>query len=199
MTDPAVEVVDGRRARRERNRVAVIDAMFALLAEGHFPPGVEDVAERAQVSVSSVFRYFESLDDLQQVTIERYFERFDHLFVVPTPDDDGLDARIDALVDSRLDLYEAIAPIARMARVRASEQPRIAETLAETRRFMTDQLRGHFAAELRDRKRTDASDRLAAVDALTAFEAWDLLQGTHGRRRHEIRRAWVTGLRALLN
>jgi hypothetical protein len=86
-----------------------------------------------------------------------------------------------------------------MARVRAIEQSRIAETLAETRRFMTEQLRRHFDPELRDLEPTDASDRLAAVDALTAFEAWDLLQGTHGRRRHEIRRAWVNGLRALLN
>ena len=194
----ADEVSDGRRVRRERNRVAVIDAMFELLTEGHFPPAVEDVAARASVSVSSVFRYFENLDDLQSQTIERYFERFASLFEVPDVPDGDLDARIEALVDARLDLYETIAPIARMARVRAADQPRIAASLAETRHRLTDQVRRHFEPDLRGRGRAEADDRVALVDACTAFEAWDLLQGTHERSRRLIRRAWVLGLRALL-
>lgn len=194
----ADEVSDGRRARRERNRVAVIDAMFELLAEGHFPPAVEDVAARAGVSVSSVYRYFENLDDLQGQTIERYFERFDALLEVPAVPDGDLDDRIEALVDARLDLYETIAPIARMARLRAADQPRIAASLAETRRRFTEQVRRHFEPDLRGCGRAEADDRIALVDACTAFEAWDLLRGTHERGRRLIRRAWLLGLRAVL-
>lgn len=188
---------DGRRARRERNRTAVIDALFALLQEDGRMPTVEEVATRAEVSVSSVFRYFDSLDDLHEETIARYFERFAPLFELPTGGADR-DARIASLVEARLDLYEAIAPIARMARTRAADQPRFARSLAETRRSLADQVRRHLAPDLVGLARAEADDRAALVDALTAFEAWDLLGGVHGRSRRRIARAWTAGIAALL-
>lgn len=188
---------DGRRARRERNRTAVIDAMFALLEEGHLPPSVEQVASRAEVSVSSVFRYFESLDDLQEQTIARYFERFAPLFEVPAVDGDR-DARIAALVDARLALYERVAPIAQMARVRAAGEARFARALLETRRRMADQVGAHLAPDVAHLGRAEADDRIALVDCLTAFESWDLLTSTHGRSRRLVRRAWLTGIAAIL-
>jgi AcrR family transcriptional regulator len=192
-------IADGRRARRERNRAAVIDAMFELISEGHLPPPVEALAERAGVSVSSVFRYFDSLDDLLQQTVTRYFERFAPLFEVLPASDGDLEARVVALVDARLDLYEAIGPIARMARIRAADQPKLAAVLAETRRNLEAQVRAHFASDLAGRADADADDRVALVDSLTAFEAWDLLTGTHGRDRHLVRRAWIAGLHDLLS
>ncbi|HEU5084980.1 MAG TPA: hypothetical protein VFU14_16685 [Acidimicrobiales bacterium] len=197
MAPDAPNAADGRRARRERNRVAVIDAMFALLEERHVPPTVEQVAARAEVSVSSVFRYFDSLDDLQEQTIARYFERFAPLFEVPAVEGDRA-ARIAALVDSRLRLYERIAPLAQVARVRAAEQPRFSRTLLETRRRMAGQVREHLAPDLAHLGRAEADDRVALVDCLTAFEAWDLLARTHGRSRRLIRRAWTYGIEAVL-
>lgn len=175
----------------------MIDAVFELLTEGHITPSVDDIAERAHVSVSSVFRYFDNLDDLQRQTIERYFERFAARFEIP-PTAGDLDARIVALVDARLALYEAIAPIARMARVRANDHPVIAGTLSETRRTHRAQLWAHFATDLRDLGRAEAEDRIDLVDALTAFESWDLLHTTHERSRRRIRRAWLTGVGAVL-
>lgn len=189
--------VDGRRARRERGRASVVDAMFGLLQEGHYPPTVEAVAERAGVSASSVFRYFDSLDDLQHRTVERYFERFAPLFTVPSLGQGDLAGRITRLVEARLDLYEAIGPLARLARARALDTPRLARSLAETRVMLAGQVAEHFAAELAPRSPADAEDLVDAVDALTSFEAWDLLRTTHGRSRPQVRRAWVAALRAL--
>ena len=189
---------DGRRARRERNRAAVIDAVFELIVDDHVPPAVESIAARAGVSVSSVFRYFDSLDDLLEQTVARYFDRFADLFAVPPVPDGDLDDRIAALVSSRLDLYEAIGPIARIARLRAAEQPRLAEVLADTRRTFEDQVRAHFAVDLTGLRRSEADDRIAVIDCLTAFESWDLLTSTHGRSRGRVERAWTTGARAVL-
>lgn len=197
MPEPSTAAADGRRARRERNRTAVIDAMFELIREGSLPPAVAEVADRAGVSVSSVFRYFENLDDLHRETIRRYFERFAPLFELPEPSGTTED-RVAGLVDARLDLYETIGPIARLSRVRAAEQPQLAETLAETRQRFADQVRSHFADDLAGQAPADAEDRAALVDALTSFEAWDLLQGTHGRSRVRLRRAWIAGVSALL-
>ncbi len=190
---------DGRRARRERNRTAVVDAVFALLQEGHLPPPTELIAERAGVSVSSIFRYFVDLDDLQRETIDRYFERFAPLFVVPDTGEGTLDDRIARYVDARLNLYETTEPIARMARFRAVEHDVMARTLWETRASLASQIRDHFAPELQARSRAEADDLAGAVDVLTAFESWDLLRTGHGRSRVQIRRAWTRGIRALLS
>ncbi len=54
------ETVDGRRARRERGRIAVSDAVIDLAFEGNANPTAEQVAKRAGVSVASLFRYFET-------------------------------------------------------------------------------------------------------------------------------------------
>jgi len=187
---------DGRRARRERNRAAVIDAVLELIREGRIPPAVEEVAARAEVSVSSVFRYFDDLDDMHAQTVARYFERYDPLFEVPALPDGTTDERIAALVDSRLDLYEAVAPIARWARLQAATQPTIARNLRGTRRRLAGQVGEHLAPDLGER--ADGADLVAAADALTSFESWDLLRHAHGRSRASVRRVWVVALRALL-
>lgn len=189
--------IDGRRARRARGRDAVIDAVFTLLQQGQLRPDVDAVAERAGVSVSSVFRYFDNLDDLYRATIERYFDQFAPLFAVPATGQGPLDDRIARFVDARLALYQAIGPIARAARARAGDHPHLAHTLQDTRVMLAGQVREHFAPELSSRTSARADDLVALIDSLTSFEAWDLLTGSHRRTRPQVRRAWRAGLEAL--
>ena len=189
---------DGRRARRSRNRAAVVDALFDLLVEGVAPPSAEQIATKAGVSISSVFRYFDGLDDLQRQTVDEYFTRFAPLLAVPELGEGPLPDRIDRFVDARLALYPAVAPIARLARARAYDHVRIAKSLAEARDAFTGQIRQHFADELRQASAARADDLAELVDVLTAFESWDLLRTTHGRSDAQIRRAWTGALTALL-
>lgn len=190
--------VDGRRARRERGRAAVVDALFELIQERHVLPGVEAIAERAGVSVSSVFRYFSGLDDLREHAIERYFERFAPLFEVADLGEGPLDDRIARLVDTRLDLYDAIAPIAHIARLRALEMPRFATTLAQTRAGSATQIRTHFAEECNEHTPARADDLAAVIDSLISIESWELQREAHQRSRQQIRRAWTDALTVLL-
>ena len=189
---------DGRRARRDRNRAAVIDAVLELLAEGEPMPATEAIAERAGVSVSSVFRYFDGLDDLHRQTIERHAERFGHLFELPGLGDGTRDERITRLVDARLALHEAVAPIARAARSQVREGHPIGDQLAEIRRRMRSQVRAHFAEELAPMPRAVADDVVDAIDALTSFEAWDLLRRGAGRSQARVGRTWQVAVAALL-
>ena len=101
-TEPAP--IDGRRARRERGRETVIDAVFALLEEGKIPVTAELIAERSGVSVASIFRYFDGLADLQVQTYRRFRDRFEPLLRAAT--EGGRDERIAVFVDARLELYE---------------------------------------------------------------------------------------------
>lgn len=186
--------VDGRRARRDRNRAAVIDALFQLLHEGVASPSAEAIASGAGVSVSSLFRYFESLEDLQEQTIAAHFDRFGPLFEIPAIGEGSRDERIARLVDARIALYGSIAPVARLARARALVQPRIAQTLDGTRLSFSTQARAHFAIELGARPGTEVGDIVDLVDTLTSFESWDLLRSTKGRTDRQIRRSWVRGV-----
>ena len=90
--------LDGRRLRREHGRIAVVDAMIDLVLAGRTPPTTEEIAAHAGVSTASVFRYFDSLDDLRREGIQRYLERYDHLLDVPEIGEHDLDRRIAALV-----------------------------------------------------------------------------------------------------
>ncbi len=198
MTIEAEAAVDGRRARRDRNRAAVIDALFSLLDEGETSPAAESIAGRAGVSVSSLFRYFEGLDDLQEQTIEAHFARFGSLFEVPSIGSGSLAERIGTFVDARLALYRSIAPVARLARARAVDHAAIAAKLAETRSRFADQIRSQFAPELDALSPARRQDVADLIDALTSFESWDLLHATHGRTERGIRRTWVAGISALV-
>lgn len=198
MTPSPTRSPDGRRARRDRNRDAVIDAVLELLAEDPRPPTPQDVAARAGVSVASLFRYFDGLDDMARQAVERHVERHGPLFGIPAIGEGALDDRIDRFVDARVTLYETVEPVARLARARASEHPAIAERLVEVRARFRRQIRRHFAPELDGLARPRVDEIVDLVDSLTAFESWDLLRSGARRSNDRIRRTWVTGLGALL-
>lgn len=191
-------VPDGRRARRERNRAAVVAAVLELLEQHGALPSTEAIAEHAGVSVSSVFRYFDDLSDLQQQVIDRHFDRNAALFELPRIGSGRLEERVGRLVEARVGLYRSIAPIARFARARGLDHPLIAQRLAATRSMFADQVRVHFGPELRALPPARADDLVALVDSLTSFESWDLLRSVHGRSDRQIRRGWTTGLASML-
>ena len=188
--------IDGRRARRERGRVAVIDAMFELLQEGKVPPGVELIAERSGVSVASIFRYFQGIDDLQFQTFQRFRERFEPL--VRTSVDGDLAARTTSFVQSRLDLYEQAGAIMAVGRLRALEHQPLVEASAQMRGVLADQVRTTFAHETAGSSPGRTADLVAVIDALTSLESWDVMRKTHARSRPQIARAWTQGIRALV-
>lgn len=190
--------VDGRRARRERGRLAVVDATVDLIQEGHAPPTAEAVAARAGVSVSSLFRYFDSLGDLQQAAVARFLDRYADRYVVPDLGGGDRAARIARYVATMDSLFELVGPVARLVRARALEHPHLEQELRRVRRLLADQVGAQFAPEL-DRLTPAARDDLVSlVASMTSFEAWDLLRRELGRTRRQVRRTWTAALDALL-
>jgi len=53
-----------RTRQRERTRMAIVDAVADLVQSGNTTPTIDDVAEAATVSRATIYRYFESIDDL---------------------------------------------------------------------------------------------------------------------------------------
>jgi len=172
--------VDGRRARREQNRGAVLDALAELYREGNYEPGAAEIAERASLSPRSLFRYFDDVDDLNRATIDRQLARARPLLAVDARPEDPTATKVDRLVQARLRLYEAIAPAARAARICAWRHPVMAEQIANTRSYLRHQLERLFAPELEALGPDRARAALAAVDALCSFEAVELLRDGPG-------------------
>lgn len=191
--------IDGRRARRERSRVAVIDAVFTLVRNGKVPPIAEDVAEQAGVSVSSIFRNFDGLDDMQRQAFDVFRERYAHLFD-PVVDSAAPRAeRVAKHVRARLDLLTVAGPMMQIARQRALDYQPIAEGVGRGRSQLSDQARAHFASEAAQLSPAGAANLLAVIDAMTSPEAYEVLQAAHGRSDRQISRSWNCSLTAILD
>jgi AcrR family transcriptional regulator len=176
----------------------VVDAAFALILEGKAPPSAQDVAERAGVSVSSVFRNFDGLADLQRQALDRFRSRYSHFVVARPAPGAGLESRIGLFVRTRVGLYERAGPLLMLARIRALDHRAMLEAVADNRAALAAQTRECFQAEIAGRTTADASGLLSLLDALASPEAYDLMTRTHCRSSRQITRSWRLGLRALI-
>ena len=192
------DTVDVRTRRRLRGRAAVTDAMIDLVLAGHLPPSVEQLADRSGVSIASIFRYFDGLDDLRRAATELYFERYEHLFEVPDIGEGTLPERIARLVDVRLRLYDVAGPVGRLVRLRAHDDPTARENLTRLRNTFTDQLRHHFHDELSVFDPELRVDLVGVMTTLTSFESWEQLRDHERWAASDIRRAWTSTLTHLL-
>jgi len=183
--------VDGRVARRERGRLAVTNAVIDLVFEGHSPPAADQITERAGVSTASLFRYFETLDELREHATRHYFERFSHLFTVPNIGIGTLEERIDSFVEARADQHQTTAPMARLMRYKAFEVSELDATLHRLRATQADQVRMHFDHELERLNTEFRGDAAATITTATSFESWDQFSNDHGRSQAQIKRAWI--------
>lgn len=190
--------VDGRTARRERNRSEVVDAALALVDEGELDPSIEQLTKRSGLSARSIFRYFEGLDDLRRAVIQRHFERIEPLVTGPDTDGGPLDVRIRRFVDTRIKVNETIAGTARTARLRAPYAPVIAEDISRYRKVLDAHVREHFAPEIKARSRAEADDLAAVIDVIVSVDGWNLMVSEYDRSRTQVRRAWTYALEALL-
>ena len=190
--------VDGRHARRERNRAAIVEAVFSAILDGKVPPSVDDVAERAGVSVSSVFRNFDGLDDLQRRAFDRFQHQYDHLFVAMPAEGADRASRIEHFVRMRVDLYDSAGPLMHLARQRALDYQPMADGVARMRSRLADQTHRHFHPEAGALTSARAADLIALIDATTSPEAFEVIRGSHARTARQVARAWIGALTILL-
>ncbi|MBX3286327.1 MAG: TetR/AcrR family transcriptional regulator [Actinobacteria bacterium] len=187
---------DGRLARTERTRTAILDALLELLEEGVANPSSIQIAERAGISKRSLFVHYSSLEDLHQDLAERATATVVGLVWVVDPAL-PLAERVDAISEQRARVHEAIGPLRRAGQRRAATSEAAATAQRFGRDASRDQLRRVFAAELDRLEPTERDHRTAALEALTAGEAWDLWRES-GRTVEACREVLRHGLLTLL-
>ncbi len=168
--DPVTEpAVDGRRARGERSREAVLDAVIALYRDGQPDAPVEVIAARAGVSRRSVFRHFADLDAMKAAAVELHMRRIAPLLAAP-PTEGDLAARAAALAEQRGRFFEEVTPSRIVTERLRGQVPLIDEYLLLGREMFRQQLGDLFAEELDP---LDAAERGELLDALAVAASWD--------------------------
>jgi AcrR family transcriptional regulator len=190
--------LDGRHARRQRNRDAVVDAIIELHREGNLDPSSVEIAERAGLSARSIFRYFDDRDDLYRAAFERQQERVQPLLPIEVAAGAPLEDRIAAVVEQRLRLFDAVGQTAFASRLRAPFQPVIAENLSQGRAFFRSQLKKAFASELTAMPAAQAGALLAAIDVLCSYESYHLMRHDQSLSRARTAAALTTALTTML-
>jgi AcrR family transcriptional regulator len=171
---------DGRTARRDRNRDAVLDAVLDLFAEDALAPSAVQVAERSGVSLRSVYRYFDDTDELVRAAIERNLVRVRPLFVLDELGQGPLEDRVGRIVGSRLALYDRVGPLMRATLLHSADHQILAERLSTVRRLLRQQVEEMFDPELSACAAGPRREISAALDLLLGFESMEQLRKVQG-------------------
>jgi TetR/AcrR family transcriptional regulator of autoinduction and epiphytic fitness len=162
VTNPPTRV-DGRTARSERTRNAIVDAHLQLIGEGDMRPTADRVAKLAGVSLRALWSHFADMEALMAASGQRVLEQRDASYR-PIPADLPLADRIEAFCHQRARLLEEIGPAARAS---ALKEP-FSSGLQRYRKLHTsrvrDELTSTFPAEI-------GSDE-ELLNALTAASLW---------------------------
>lgn len=183
---------DGRTLRSLRTREAIVDATIGLLEDGDLRPTAPRVADRASVSVRSVFQHFADLETLHAAVAERLVDRV-AVLLVPVPPDGSLDERLDRFVQQRTLLLEAVTPIRRAAAVHGPFSSEITARLRDGQAFLRAELSHTFEPEL-DTAGDGREVVLDALDAALSWATWDHLRS--GGRDQDGARAVVRRMAA---
>jgi len=170
-TDLEAEVVDGRTARAMRTKQAVVDALLELLEEGELRPTAPRIAERAGVSLRSVFQHFSDLDTLFRGAAERYFLR--HAEVHRTVSNEGpADERIAAFCSQRCRMWEEVGQVRRAAELNEPFSEELSRLMDLSRKAFRTEIEWVFGSELDSLTTIDRREVLDALDTAASFSAW---------------------------
>lgn len=196
MTDATADRIDGRTARRQRGRQAVIEAALRLiLSDG--AATTEMLASEAGISTSSLFRYFDGMEELYRHVAEYFAEQHPELFqAAPTPGLDR-DQRIAEFVALRLRNWEIISPLAQRVEAYALSNPEATPATTSLRRRAAEHVARYFAPELDRLTPARRADLASTIDVLASVESGRTLAEIHQRTPNQIRRAWIAALTTL--
>ena len=172
---------DGRIARRQRNRERVVAAYVGLLRDGVANPSATDVAERADLTSRTVYRYLREDLTLKSDVAQRILAPLDSLdsLASVTPINDvgqaTLSNRIEAFVSFRLDLYDLTAPIMSSVGGDRALDPFVAAAMDAAHAMISEHLASVFASELDQLPQEERHADLIALHTLLLFESLEYL------------------------
>lgn len=190
MSQPAnTEAVDGRRARSERSKQAIIDATLTLMEEGILIPTAQQISDKAGVGIRSFFRHFDDMETLF-ATIDDSTRDTNVALFAGGDRDGSLEERILHAIEQHGEGYED----RRNMILSTAAQLWRSETLRKNYAHYQRGLRKDLDDWLPELKKLSRGQR-DAVDAIASFEMWHRLRYHQGLSK----RATIDVLVGLLN
>jgi AcrR family transcriptional regulator len=183
-----VEEPDGRRRRSHDSRARIVAAMLDLIRDGQIAPGAEQVAERAQVGLRTVFRHFKDMDSLYREIAHAIEAELMKVVSRPFKGATWRD-RVVELIERRAPAFEKIAPFRRASDAHRHTSPFLGAHHGQ----LAVQSREILARELPPEIGGDPI-KLETLDLLLSYEAWSRLryeQNLSPRRAREVLEAAV--------
>jgi TetR/AcrR family transcriptional regulator of autoinduction and epiphytic fitness len=162
---------DGRNRRSSRTRDAIVRAIVDLVAEGGTDPTAPQVADRAGVSVRTVYGHFATLSLLHDAVVQHVtglvLERLELIDPsAPTAE------KVDVLCGQRARINEELGALLVAASRLASRSPELDASRRFGRAASLDQIRRVFADELARWSPGVQARRVAVIHALVQVDAW---------------------------
>jgi AcrR family transcriptional regulator len=170
---------DGRNRRRLNSYERAVDALLDLIEAGNDAPTAQQIAERSGISVRTVFRLTEDIESLHAAAVMRQIERTAHLYV-ELPKTGTLESRLRTLLKNRVDVFETVTPVRRVAGRLAASSERIAEGVELQKLMLRNQVAEVFEQELEALPRHRRTTALDAADVAAGWETWDQLRSGKG-------------------
>ncbi len=192
------EASDGRTARSQRTRDSVVEALLDLLNAGNPRPTAREIAERAGVSLRSVYVHFDDLEDLFLAAARRHLERILPL-LEKVPDTGPFSDRLTAFTDRQGRLLEAIGPVQLASNLQEPFSPTIATIGVAVRAAAHNELERVFGVELDGREAATRRRLLVALELASSYNAWNVMRCREHFDENEARTAMRETLSALLS
>jgi TetR/AcrR family transcriptional regulator, regulator of autoinduction and epiphytic fitness len=188
---------DGRAARAVRTRDAIVEATVALVEEGDLRPTAPRIAERAGVSVRSVFQHFDDLSSLYTAVVQRVVERL-AVLLVPIDPAQPLPERMATFARNRANLLEAVTPFRRAAAVHGPFAPEIRHAAGKGTLFLRLEVETVFAPEIAAVDEGDRRELTGALAAAASWPVWESLRSEAGYSSAQAQGVLRRMLRSLL-
>lgn len=160
---------DGRIQRSERSRQLIVDAMVALINEGHMIPTAQQVADKAGVAIRTVFRHFSEMEKLYAEIDQTMRPWYAELF--SQSDRSGtLEERVTRAVESHAGAYTQLAGVMRAVQHLLWRSPQVKKNHLEG----AQRIRKDMDVWLPELASVSPETR-EAVDAITSFDFWERL------------------------
>ncbi len=187
------DLPDGRRLRSKRSRRAIIDAAISLMNEDIQAATAQQIAERAEVGIRTLFRHFSDMEALYQAVDDEIRADYEALFLGGERDG-TLDERIRKMVERRAVAYEATRKMCLATKAQLWRSEVLRKSYARNQRGLRKDLENWLPELLTDDPLTQE-----AANAVASFDMWHRLRADQGLSQNRSIDVIVSMLTAILS
>jgi AcrR family transcriptional regulator len=181
MSGATIHKLDGRHERVRKGKEAAVNAIIAMVAEGRVNLTAADISARAGISERTFTRYFDSIGDLIELSLQQIEPHIKHMLTLEVPSGD-LSSRIKTLINLRVSLIRTYGPLVEAVDQLSSNWAVAKDVMRERDRVLEVQFQRWFSGE-----RTKMNeDRFSAIGIFLSYDSLRKLHFALGSRTEHV-------------